>query len=278
MRRPFVVGICGGIGSGKSTAARVFARLGARVIDADRTRPRGPCRAGGPGSRSGTGSASRSCGRAKWTVEPSSRRCSGERPAMTRRARPSRRSCTPASWRASTLALRAARSEPAPPAVARDRRSAAHRGPAPEHLRRRSSSSMRPKLCGSRGPRPSGTGTPEHHRLREKAQSERRDEARRRDHRPREPRNRARSRTRLRGALRRLGERADEPHARRTAARDASRRRRRPPVGPLRIDEGRDSAPRAAPPPRSRRPAQARERAPRRARTRSRRYANSRSS
>jgi dephospho-CoA kinase len=36
MRRPFVVGICGGIGSGKSTAARVFARLGARVIDADR--------------------------------------------------------------------------------------------------------------------------------------------------------------------------------------------------------------------------------------------------
>jgi dephospho-CoA kinase len=36
MRRPFVVGICGGIGSGKSAAARVFERLGARVADADR--------------------------------------------------------------------------------------------------------------------------------------------------------------------------------------------------------------------------------------------------
>jgi dephospho-CoA kinase len=36
MRRPYVVGICGGIGSGKSTAARVFARLGARILDADR--------------------------------------------------------------------------------------------------------------------------------------------------------------------------------------------------------------------------------------------------
>jgi dephospho-CoA kinase len=36
MRRPFVVGICGGIGSGKSAAARIFERLGARVIDADR--------------------------------------------------------------------------------------------------------------------------------------------------------------------------------------------------------------------------------------------------
>src|SRR5262245_34686180 len=36
MRRPFVVGICGGIGSGKSEAARVFERLGARVVDADR--------------------------------------------------------------------------------------------------------------------------------------------------------------------------------------------------------------------------------------------------
>jgi dephospho-CoA kinase len=36
MKRPFVVGICGGIGSGKSSAARAFERLGARVIDADR--------------------------------------------------------------------------------------------------------------------------------------------------------------------------------------------------------------------------------------------------
>jgi dephospho-CoA kinase len=36
MRRPFVVGICGGIGSGKTAAARAFERLGARVIDADR--------------------------------------------------------------------------------------------------------------------------------------------------------------------------------------------------------------------------------------------------
>lgn len=36
MDRPFVVGICGGIGSGKSAAARVFERLGAKVIDADR--------------------------------------------------------------------------------------------------------------------------------------------------------------------------------------------------------------------------------------------------
>jgi dephospho-CoA kinase len=35
MRRPLVVGICGGIGSGKTTAARHFARLGARVLDAD---------------------------------------------------------------------------------------------------------------------------------------------------------------------------------------------------------------------------------------------------
>jgi dephospho-CoA kinase len=34
--RPFVVGITGGIGSGKSEAARAFARLGAEVIDADR--------------------------------------------------------------------------------------------------------------------------------------------------------------------------------------------------------------------------------------------------
>jgi dephospho-CoA kinase len=36
MRRPFVAGICGGIGSGKSAATRVFERLGAEVIDADR--------------------------------------------------------------------------------------------------------------------------------------------------------------------------------------------------------------------------------------------------
>jgi dephospho-CoA kinase len=36
MKRPLVVGICGGIGSGKSAAARVFERLGAKVIDADR--------------------------------------------------------------------------------------------------------------------------------------------------------------------------------------------------------------------------------------------------
>jgi dephospho-CoA kinase len=37
MRRPFVVGICGGIGSGKSAVARAFERRGARVLDADRT-------------------------------------------------------------------------------------------------------------------------------------------------------------------------------------------------------------------------------------------------
>jgi dephospho-CoA kinase len=36
MRRPFVVGICGGIGSGKSAVARIFERLGAHVLDADR--------------------------------------------------------------------------------------------------------------------------------------------------------------------------------------------------------------------------------------------------
>jgi dephospho-CoA kinase len=36
MRRPYVVGICGGIGSGKSAVARNFERLGARVLDADR--------------------------------------------------------------------------------------------------------------------------------------------------------------------------------------------------------------------------------------------------
>ncbi|MEM7166979.1 MAG: dephospho-CoA kinase [Planctomycetota bacterium] len=33
---PWVVGITGGIGSGKSTVAAAFARLGARVVDADR--------------------------------------------------------------------------------------------------------------------------------------------------------------------------------------------------------------------------------------------------
>lgn len=36
MKRPFVVGISGGIGSGKSAATRAFERFGARVIDADR--------------------------------------------------------------------------------------------------------------------------------------------------------------------------------------------------------------------------------------------------
>jgi dephospho-CoA kinase len=36
MKRPFVVGICGGIGSGKSAVARIFERLGARILDADR--------------------------------------------------------------------------------------------------------------------------------------------------------------------------------------------------------------------------------------------------
>lgn len=35
-KRPFVVGLTGGIGSGKSEAAAAFARLGAEVVDADR--------------------------------------------------------------------------------------------------------------------------------------------------------------------------------------------------------------------------------------------------
>lgn len=36
LEKPVIVGLCGGIASGKTTVARMFKKLGARIIDADR--------------------------------------------------------------------------------------------------------------------------------------------------------------------------------------------------------------------------------------------------
>ncbi|MDB4349714.1 dephospho-CoA kinase [Omnitrophica bacterium] len=36
MKRPFIIGVTGGLGTGKSTVARIFGALGAKIVDADR--------------------------------------------------------------------------------------------------------------------------------------------------------------------------------------------------------------------------------------------------